>query len=127
MENYHKAVSTAIIHSSHHVKATDFKKGQLLTETLCNQNKKIEKASFIANISYNLFPFRLTVGLILLEILFEDISITFFTEVSCFSLFILSFTIPFISTYDKTFKNRVITQCKTCSRQLDRWYQVSPL
>ena len=42
---------------------------------------KLEKATFIASISYNLFPFRLTMGMILLEIVFGDINIIFFTEV----------------------------------------------
>ena len=42
---------------------------------------KPEKASFNANILYNLFHFRLTKGIILLETVFADISITFFTEV----------------------------------------------
>ena len=38
-ENYHKIVWTAITHWSHHVKATDFKTGQMLTEKLWKQNK----------------------------------------------------------------------------------------
>ena len=42
---------------------------------------KPEKPTFIANVSYNLFPFQLTTGMALLEIVFADISITFFTEI----------------------------------------------
>ena len=59
-------------HSSHHVKAINRK-------TLKTKYKP-EKATFIANISYNLFPFWLTMGMILLETVFADISITFSTD-----------------------------------------------
>ena len=68
MENYHKIVWTAITDSSHDVKATDFKTGKMLTEKLWKQN--IERATFIASISYNLFPFQLTMGMISLERVF---------------------------------------------------------
>ena len=37
-ENYHKIVWTATAHSSHHVKATDFRTGKTLTEKLGKQN-----------------------------------------------------------------------------------------
>ena len=42
---------------------------------------KPEKASFNANILYNIFLFGLNKGIILLETVFAEISITFFTEV----------------------------------------------
>ena len=42
---------------------------------------KPEKATFIANISNNLFPFWLTAGMMLLETVFADSSIAFSTEV----------------------------------------------
>ena len=32
LENYQKTVRTPITHSKHHEKATDFKKGEMLTE-----------------------------------------------------------------------------------------------
>ena len=65
---------------SHYVKATDFKTGKILTAKLKKQYKP-EKATFIANIPYNLFPFWLTAGMMSLETVFADSSIAFSTEV----------------------------------------------
>ena len=76
LENYHKIVLTTLNHSSHHVKPTDFKIVKILTEKLKNIYK-LEKVTFIANISYNPFPFRLTTGMVSLETVYADISITF--------------------------------------------------
>ena len=39
LENYHKIVWTAITHSSHHVKAEEFKTGKILIEKLLKQNE----------------------------------------------------------------------------------------
>ena len=77
LENYHKIVLTTTNHSSHHVKATNFKIVKILTEKLKIYIYKLEKVTFIANISYNSFPFRLTTGMVSLKTVYADI----FTDV----------------------------------------------
>ena len=62
--------------------------------------------------------------MILLETVFAEINITFFTEVLCFCIFRFARTILFICTCNTTFTSWVITQWKMFSRQPDRWYQV---
>ena len=76
--------------------AKEFKTGWNSFKTVLKQvligklwKKKLEKATVISNISYNLFLFWLTMGMILLETVFLDISITFFHR----SLMFLSFCI----------------------------------
>ena len=71
----------------HHLKAADFKTGKMLTEKLWKQNKN-KKATFIADISHNLFSFSLTMGMMLLETVFADINVTLFT-CWCFCLLYL--------------------------------------
>ena len=61
---------------------------------------KLEKATFIANISYNLFLFQLTAGMTFLKTVFADINILFFTEVWYFCLFIFAFATLSISTHN---------------------------
>ena len=123
LENYSKTVWTAITNSSHYVNATDFKTGQMLTEKPCKQNKNYKKLLPLQ--MYCIIYFLLVdMGMISLKTDFEDINITFFTEVWCFCLFIFACTISFISTCNTTFTNWVITWCKMFSRQPDRWYQV---
>ena len=63
-------------------------------------------------------------GMTLLETVFADVNITFFTEVWCFCLVIFACTISFISTYNTIFTSWVIILWEMFSRQLDRWYQV---
>ena len=63
-------------------------------------------------------------GMISLETAFEDISITFSKEVWCFCLFIFACTIIFITKYNTTFTNWIITHLKIISRQPEGWYQV---
>ena len=57
-----------------------------LKQVKCQQKNsetklKLENAIFIANVSYDLFPFQLTTGMISLKAVFVDINITFFTDV----------------------------------------------
>ena len=98
--------------------AKEFKTGWNSFKTVLKQVligklwKKLEKATVISNMSYNLFLFWLTMGMILLETVFLDISITFFTEVWCFYLFVFAYTILFISTHNAALTNWVISQWK---------------
>ena len=62
--------------------------------------------------------------MMLLETVFTDINIIFFTEVWCVCLFIFACTVVLISTYNVTFTSWVITQWEMFSREPDRWYQV---
>ena len=52
--NDHKIVWTAITHSSHNIKVTDFKTGKMLTEKLWKGNKNWKK--LVSLQIYNLFP-----------------------------------------------------------------------
>ena len=81
LENYHKIAGTAITHSSHHVKAIDCKTCKLLIEKLLKQNINQKKLLSLEIYHIIYFLFRLTTGMISLETVFADISITFFTEV----------------------------------------------
>ena len=113
LENYHKIIWTAIIQSSHLVKAKDFKTGKILTEKLWKQI--IWSIFFLVNyecdIAQNSFC--------------RHKNITFCSEVWCFCLFIFACTILFIRTnkYNTTFTNCLISRWKMFSRQPDRWYR----
>ena len=83
LENYQKIVWTTITHSTHNVT-----EGKRLTRRLWKTKYKLQKATFIANRSYNLFLLLLTMAvMILLKTVFGKIN------VFCRSLMLLSFYI----------------------------------